>query len=112
MNKPAHVFPRLIRSLPRVDLGVPGSHAWLSQSEDHQILFMEFDSDVELRAHRHEAQWGAVVAGRIDLVIDSELSLFQRGDQYFIPAGVTHSAKIYAGYADITVFDSPDRYEV
>jgi hypothetical protein len=34
----------------------------------------------------------------------------QKGDRYFIPEGVPHSATIYAGYADITFFDAADRY--
>jgi len=27
-----------------------------------------------------------------------------------IPEGMLHSGKIYAGYADVTFFDEPDRY--
>jgi quercetin dioxygenase-like cupin family protein len=71
---------------------------------------MEFDEDVDLTEHSHEAQWGVVLEGRIDLVINGKVHTFGRGDRYFIPAGVRHSAKIYVGYADITFFDAPDRY--
>ena len=45
-----------------------------------------------------------------DLVIGGTEHTFQKGDRYFIPEGVTHSANIYAGYADITFFDAVDRY--
>jgi quercetin dioxygenase-like cupin family protein len=71
---------------------------------------MEFHEDVELPEHSHEAQWGVVLEGRIELVIGGELRTYGRGDRYFIPAGIPHSAKIYAGYADITFFDAPNRY--
>ena len=105
------IFPAPIRSLAPVDLGLEGANALLSQSDDHQILFMQFSKDVELGEHTHEAQWGVVLEGKIELTIDGEFKTFCRGDYYFIPEGVTHSAKIYAGYADVTYFNSPDRYE-
>ena len=37
---------------------------------------------------------------------------FTRGDHYHIPARVKHSAKIHAGYADVSFFGEPDRYGV
>jgi len=32
-------------------------------------------------------------------------------DNLFIPKGAKHSAKIYAGYADISFFNERDRYK-
>lgn len=85
-------------------------HVFLNPT--HQILFMEFSKDVTLPKHSHEAQWGIVLEGRIDLVIDGKAHTFTKGDRYFIPAGIRHSAHIHAGYADVTFFDAPDRYSV
>jgi hypothetical protein len=34
----------------------------------------------------------------------------KKGDRYYIPSGVKHFGKIYAGYADITFFNQSDRY--
>jgi hypothetical protein len=31
---------------------------------------------------------------------------------YFIPVSTPHSGKIYAGYADVTFFNEPDRYSI
>ena len=73
---------------------------------------MEFSEDVEVPEHSHESQWGIVLEGRIDLVIDGVKKTYARGDRYFIPKGIKHSAKIYAGYADITFFDQKERYKV
>lgn len=104
------VFPTPITSLPGADIPLSGISAYLSQSDTHQVLFMEFDEDVELPEHSHAAQMGVVLEGKIELIIDGEKCCFAKGDRYFIPAGVKHSGKIFAGYADITFFDEPDRY--
>jgi len=106
----AEIFPEVILGLPRADIPLPGVRAFLSQGEDHQIIFMEFTVDAEVAEHAHAAQWGVVVAGRIDLVIGGRPHSFTRGDSYHIPAGVRHSAHIHAGYADMTFFAQRDRY--
>lgn len=104
------VFPDPIERLPEADVPLDGVKAYLSQSDTHQIVFMEFSKDVVVPEHSHESQWAVVLAGRIDLVIGGEAQTLMKGDQYFIPAGVEHSAKIYAGYADVTFFNQRDRY--
>ena len=106
------IFPEPIRLLSEAEIPLRGLTAYLSQSERHQILFMEFSEDVELPEHAHESQWGVVLEGTIDLVIGGVPHTFQKGDRYFIPKSVAHSGRIYAGYADITFFDQPDRYSV
>ena len=72
---------------------------------------MQFENDVDLPEHAHAAQVGFVLNGRIDLTVDGVKHEYTKGDIYYIPAGVNHSGKIYAGYADITFFDEPDRYQ-
>ncbi|NOY99356.1 MAG: cupin domain-containing protein [Chloroflexi bacterium] len=104
------VFPEPITTLPLADIPLEGVKGYLLQGERQQVLFMEFSKDAELPEHRHEAQWGIVLEGRIDLVIDGEKHTYTKGDRYYIPEGVSHSARIRAGYADITYFDVRDRY--
>jgi len=108
---PASAFPEPITSLPQADIPLPGLKAYLSQGADHQILFMEFSAEVEVGEHAHASQWGMVVAGRIDLELGGGKKSYGPGDHYFIPAGVVHAAKIYAGYADISFFAEPARYK-
>ena len=107
----AELFPEPIRSLPEADIPLSGIKAYLSQSENHQIVFTEFTEDVELPEHSHESQWGVVLEGKIDLAIEGVERTYTKGDRVFIPKGVKHSAKIYAGYADITFFNQRDRYK-
>lgn len=108
----SNIFPPQILDLPEADLPFKGATAYLSQSKDHQILFMKFDEDVELPPHSHNAQWGVVLEGQIELTIDGVTNLFKKGDRYFIPEGVTHFGKIFAGYTDITYFAQADRYKI
>jgi mannose-6-phosphate isomerase-like protein (cupin superfamily) len=106
------IFPEPIRNLPEADIPLEGIKAYLSQSDTHQIIFMEFEKDVDLSEHSHAAQIGIVLEGQIDLTIEGKKKTCTKGDRYFIPDGVLHSGKIYAGYADITFFDEPDRYSM
>ncbi len=104
------IFPDPIKKLPEADIPIIGIKAYLSQAESHQIIFMEFKNDVDLPEHSHAAQIGIVLEGKIDLRIDGRQITYEKGDRYYIPEGVPHSGKIYAGYADITFFDEPNRY--
>ena len=106
----SRVFPDPIVNLPAADVPIDGVRAYLSQSEGHQIVFMEFSKEVDVPEHSHESQWAVVLEGRIDIVIGGEKLALGKGDQYFVPKGVKHSARIYAGYADVTFFNQQDRY--
>ncbi len=105
-------FPLPITNLPEADIPIKGLKAYISQAVNHQIIFMEFSEDAEVPEHFHESQWGIVLEGQIELTIDGVKRLYSKGDRYFIPKGITHSAKIFAGYTDITFFNQADRYKV
>jgi len=107
----SEVFPEPIKSLPEADIPLSGLKAYLSQAENHQILFMQFSEDAEVPEHSHESQWGVVLQGKTDLTIDGVERTYSKGDRVFIPKGAKHSAKIYAGYADISFFNQKDRYK-
>ncbi len=107
----SEVFPEPIRRLPQADIQLSGLKSYISQSDNHQILFMKFDEDVEVQEHSHEDQWGVVLEGKIDLIIEGDKQTYTKGDRVFIPKGAKHSAKIYAGYADISFFNEKDRYK-
>jgi quercetin dioxygenase-like cupin family protein len=104
------VFPEFVRDLPEVNIPIPGLKAYLLQGPDHQMLFMEFHEDVEVPPHAHEAQWGVVLQGQIELEIDGVARTYRKGGRMVVPRKARHSAKVHAGYADITFFDQKDRY--
>lgn len=105
------IFEEPILNLPEADIPLQGIQAYLSQGDNHQIIFMEFSEDVELPEHSHAGQIGIVLEGRIDLTIGGVKNTYLKGDRYYIPDNVKHSGKIYAGYADITFFNQKDRYQ-
>jgi quercetin dioxygenase-like cupin family protein len=106
----SELFPELIRTLPQADIPIGGLKAYLSQADNHQIIFWEFHKYAEIPEHSHESHWSVVLEGRIELIIDGVKQTYTKGDRFFIPKGAKHSAKIYAGYADITFFNEKDRY--
>ena len=108
----SEIFPEPIIDLPKADIPLDGVKANLAQGERFQILFMNFEKDVLLEEHSHESQWGVILEGKIDLIIDGKEFQFKKGDRYFISKGTKHSGKIYKGYADITYFNQKDRYKV
>lgn len=105
-------FPEPILNLKEADIPLDGVKAYLSQGDNHQILFMKFEKDVDLPEHCHDAQWGIVLEGKIEMTIDGIKKLYTKGDRYYIPPGVKHNGKIYAGYTDITYFNEKNRYKV
>ncbi len=105
-------FPDIITNLQEANIPVEGVRAYLLQGMNQQLLFMTFDNDVEVPEHTHEAQWGVVLDGEIELTIGGTKCIINKGDTYFIPKGVKHSAKIKKGYKDITLFNQKDRYKV
>jgi quercetin dioxygenase-like cupin family protein len=107
----SEVFPEPITDLQEADIPVDGLKGHLSQAVNHQILFMEFSEDAEVPEHSHESQWNVVLEGKIDLTIEGVMRTYSKGDRMFIPRGAKHSAKVYAGYADISFFNQKDRYK-
>ena len=106
------VFPEPIRKLPKADIPLEGSEAFLSQGEDHQILFVMFENDIEMPEHTHDSQWEIVLEGKVDVWIDGKQHKFEKGDRFFIPNGTKHFAKIYAGYSCMIFFAEKARYKL
>jgi len=112
MSSDNALFPAIVTNLPEAAIPIEGLNAYLVQGTEQQVLFMEFGQDVEVPPHSHEAQWGVVLAGEIELTIDGKTATYRKGDAYFIAKDVVHSAKIKAGYKDLTLFNQKDRYKV
>ncbi len=58
------VFSEPIINLPKADIPLDGITAYLSQSDTHQIIFMQFEKDIDLPEHSHAAQVGIVLEGK------------------------------------------------
>ena len=104
-------FPDIISHLPEAEIPIAGVKSHLAQCGNQQFIFMNFENDVEVPEHSHEAQWGVVLDGEIELIIEGKKNIFRKGDTYFIPKDIKHSAKIKKGYSDLTLFNQKDRYK-
>ena len=87
-----HFYPDTITGLPEADIPFEGVRGWLSQSDDHQIVFFEIEAIGEVAEHFHGEQWGIVFEGEMDLTIGGVTKTFRNGDHYHIPSSVPHSA--------------------
>jgi quercetin dioxygenase-like cupin family protein len=105
-------FPEIIADLPEADIPVEGVQSHLFQGENQQFVFMSFENDVEVPEHSHEAQWGVVLDGEIELTVDGKKYNLRKGDTYFVPKDIAHSARIGKGYKDLSLFNQKDRYGV
>ncbi len=103
-------FPELFRTLPEADVLIPGVKVRLLRGPTASAIFWEATEDTRVPEHRHGDQWGVVLEGEMRLTAGGEVRTCHRGDEYYIPAGVPHSAALKAGVRVIDFFDDPDRY--
>jgi len=103
-------FPDIVARLPEADVVFPGIKVWLLQGPTASAIFVEARADSVVPEHAHGAQWGVVVDGEMDLSIGGATRTYRRGDEYMIPAGTRHGARLRAGTRVIDYFDVPDRY--
>ncbi len=104
------VYPEMITNLPEADIPFEGVSGWLSQSADHQIVFFEIEAIGEVPEHKHGAQWGFVFDGEMQLTIGGETKTYRKGDRYFIPDGVPHSAVFKVKTFVMDYFADRERY--
>ncbi len=104
-------YPEMIKGLPRADVPLEGVRAWISQGEDHQVVFFDIDPIGEIEPHHHGEQWGIVVEGEMELTVGGETRRCGPGDSYHIPAGVVHGARFLSHFRAIDVFADMDRYK-
>ena len=105
------VFPKMITRLPEADIEFKGVKGWISQSEYHQIVFLEIESIGKVAEHSHGAQWGVIVEGEMDLTIGGITKTYKKGDSYYIPEGVLHSAVFKSKTWAVDFFADSYRYK-
>lgn len=104
-------FPELIRGLPEADIPFEGVRGWMLQNASALAVFMDIEPIGTVPPHAHGAQWGIMLEGEMELTIGDETKRYRKGDWYYIPAGVTHSATFLTRVQVLDVFADADRYK-
>ena len=103
-------FAPFIRDLPMVDSPLASLRGWMLGNEGGLAMFYEIPDGVEVPEHAHGAQWGVVLEGSVEFTIGGETTTYRRGDTYYVPDSIPHSAVISPGFVGIDVFADADRY--
>ena len=106
------IYPDLIKNLPDADIPFDGVTGKLLQSENHQIVFFVIDAIGIVPEHSHGAQWGVVFEGEMDLTVGGATKTYKKGDHYFIPSGVKHSANFKVKTQLMDFFEDKNRYGI
>lgn len=106
------IYAEEIRQLPEAKIPFDGIKGWLSQGHDHQIVFFDIRAIGKVAEHSHGAQWGVVFEGEMDLTIGGETKTYKKGDHYYIPSGVIHSATFKKRTQVMDFFADKGRYNV
>jgi len=105
-------YPGMIKKLPEIDIPIDGIRGWLLQGDDTQAVFFDIDPVGKMPDHSHCAQWGIMLDGKMKLTIDGKTKIYEKGDRYYIPEDVTHSAEFLTKVYVIDFFDDPNRYSI
>ena len=112
MENEQSYYPEFLNNLPDIESVFKGVSGKLLQGKDSQLVFMEIDAIGDVPPHSHGAQWGVVLKGEMKLTIDGVENIYKKGDSYYIPSGVVHSAIFNSKVFLIDYFDDKGRYEV
>jgi len=104
-------YPEMITDLPRADIPFSGVRGWILQGEEKQVVFLDIDPIGEVAEHSHGAQMGVVIEGEMSLTIGGGTKRYGKGDIYFVPEGVLHSAVFHSAFKAIDIFNDKHRYK-
>ncbi len=111
MKELQETYPEMIKSLPEIDIALDGVRGWLMQDGTISAVFFELEPIGKIPDHSHCAQWGMVLEGKMKFTIDGETKIYTRGDRYYIPEGIIHSAEFITKCYVIDFFADPNRYK-
>ncbi|MHA2210387.1 MAG: cupin domain-containing protein [Candidatus Thorarchaeota archaeon] len=104
-------FQGIVRDLPKARIPFSGVQGWILQGSNNQVVFFEIEPSVSIPLHSHGDQFGMVLEGEVSYTIGGKPSRFVKGDLYFIPKGIMHSAAFDSFTRLVDFFADADRYQ-
>lgn len=105
-------YPEVVTDLPEAIIQFKGIKAWVLQGKRHQLVFFEMEPQTQVPEHSHDyPQWGIMVDGEMQLVIDGKAHLLKKGDDYVIPPKAKHYASFPVKCRVIDFFQEKTRYK-
>lgn len=104
------ILPAEILSLPKVEIPIAGVEGYCLKDDEKQVVFFIFEEGVSFPDHSHCEQQGMLISGEMVIEIDGQTNLYQAGDHYRVPGGVSHRANFSQRTVLIDMSDAPDRY--
>ena len=105
------IYPQMITELPEVEIPFNGVKGWLLQGIDKQVVFFDIETNTSIPEHSHGEQWGIVVEGEAELIVNGIKRICRKGDHYYIPSGALHSVTIRTRLKAIDFFAEPNRHK-
>ena len=104
-------FPEVITNLPEADITLEGVKAWIVQGNGQQLVFFEMEPSAKIPEHSHDyPQWGMVIEGKMQMAIDGKTRIYEKGDEYLVPARAKHSARYLSRVRVMDLFKENERY--
>jgi quercetin dioxygenase-like cupin family protein len=113
MNPEQAEYPEVITRLPEADISIKGIKAYVLQGQKHQLVFFEMEFSTKVPEHSHDYdQWGMMIEGKMELTIEGETRICEKGDEYVIPAHAKHYARFLSKSRVMDFFSEKNRYKV
>ena len=104
-------YPEVITFLPEADVQFKGIRAWILQGEKQQLVFFDMEPSTQVPEHSHDyPQWGIMIEGEMELIIEGKSRICAKGDEYVIPAQAKHRAIFLRKSRVIDFFSERNRY--
>jgi len=110
MEEIKNPYPEMIMNMPEIEIPIDGIRGWLLKNDTISAVFFELEPIGKIPDHSHCDQWGMVLEGKMRFTIDGETKVYTRGDRYFIPEGIVHSAEFITKCYVLDFFADPNRY--
>ena len=106
-------YANAITSLPEAELPFEKAKGWVLQGEASQLVFWEFEPEAKVPEHCHPyLQWGFVIEGKMEFIVNGAACIYEKGDEYIVPAEAKHCARFLAATRVVDLFSEKSRYKV